>query len=996
MADKPKELTIYRGLSGSNTSTIGATSRREGYGVFGSSSPAISATYAGDSWNESQGLPVEGEVRRFTISPDKVQEFPVRISRDGRRSFDMFGFDDRARALGPGEVLVVRGVQDSGPGGSWRADPEALRSWGADTYAIGDGTPVLSESSLSIEEAIAEHRRLVAAGQLKGPEWLLGASEAKQAATFDAATKFRREFMGVGLSAEEGLLPTKRVDPFDRMLELFGGEEGAVTFGGGKPKELTSLYAEMLDAEEAMRKSQESVRWFNEALLAHKETGVYGFSLDSPEGEFQGERILREHKAAKDRLGAVTKALGGNVEVSRIPELNAMRAERAARSLPAGDIPDDIFDEPDKAEDVRETLRRIIAGDEQLESFHGIGAARAQRMLDGLEGATGDPVAPSESSRARAREFVAENPDVTPDFSSSGFRERVRQFRLARPDLFGGEEGAFTWDPRLTAKENAMSPWRRGLRQDLAARAGTASDRPYTQDPDWPEEATRPRWRPDTFGGIPVHRESIEQESIREAIEEGNNTRLLTAQEYMDVYGVQPPDSYMDLPYQEELPGGGYDLFDPEPSPRPPLYLEHEEWWESDDYPAGGPEYDPEPPHRPPGSEAAERYGPSGPEAHSWARTPSRVGRHDDPRRFDTSTWREGEVQEELMRMAAAQAGVDPGRAPPAALTPDPAIGLYAGEPQTPAMDSRARRYASLWRERAARDAPAPISMPVGPEAAAAQPQSRLEQQAPAPEAMSVRELERYRGRPLSRWEREKVELPPEQRSRSFFTRGEVSTPALYTRTPPPTPPRFPLMGPDTAEGTSRVGRVLSGASWAPQALLRQLILGELGGAGVGYALDPESTTPLQHTRDTEDVITSVLGLPQRSQMPIFSLAPDRIAAVEAVNGMVGFRPPPEVLRARTGDAAYPDWGAAAVTEEEVRLYEADRKRRGLPLPEGWLGHVRPRREAPREWEEAPEVDVGDGVTWRGERPRKTPKPTIEELGGPRRQPQGRWADVLN
>jgi hypothetical protein len=121
--------------------------------------------------------------------------------------------------------------------------------------------------------------------------------------------------------------------------------------------------------------------------------------------------------------------------------------------------------------------------------------------------------------------------------------------------------------------------------------------------------------------------------------------------------------------------------------------------------------------------------------------------------------------------------------------------------------------------------------------------------------------------------------------------------------------------------------------------------------------------------------------------MPIFSLSPGRIAAVEAVKGMVGFRPPPEVHRARTGGAAYPDWGAEAVTEEEVRLYEELMERQGEPLPEGWLGDVRPRREDPREWE------AGEGVTWRQ---RKAPKATIEQLGGPYRQPQSRWADPLN
>ena len=191
-------------------------------------------------------------------------------------------------------------------------------------------------------------------------------------------------------------------------------------------------------------------------------------------------------------------------------------------------------------------------------------------------------------------------------------------------------------------------------------------------------------------------------------------------------------------------------------------------------------------------------------------------------------------------------------------------------------------------------------------------------------------------------------------------------------------------------------------ASGSSKLALRRLVaagLGEVLGAGLGFALMPDETTLYQHGQGTEDFITRDLlpffgieGLPTRSEMPTFSLAPDRMAAVRDAQGMEGFRPPPEVLRARQGDAAYPDWGAAPITAEEVRLFEEYHERKGIPLPGNWLGGVQPRREVPREWEEQPVVDVGGGVTWRGKRKRKR---TIEELGGPRLETPSRWAEVL-
>ena len=133
---------------------------------------------------------------------------------------------------------------------------------------------------------------------------------------------------------------------------------------------------------------------------------------------------------------------------------------------------------------------------------------------------------------------------------------------------------------------------------------------------------------------------------------------------------------------------------------------------------------------------------------------------------------------------------------------------------------------------------------------------------------------------------------------------------------------------------------------------------GEVLGAGLGYLLDPDSTTFGQHVSATSDFVAGGLGLAERDKMPQYSLSPAREQAVRDVEGMVGFRPGPGVLRARQGDAAYPSWGAEAITAEERRLYLAKRDRLGLKPPE-WAertADVKPRREKPRTWELEPEA----------------------------------------
>jgi hypothetical protein len=110
---------------------------REGYAVFASDSPYVSATYGqlGDTatWPDM----VAATVPMF-VKATKLIEFPV-----GRR-LDMFEFDRQAQRLKPGEVLVARQVHDQGPRATLATDPKQLYSYASDIYAWNKGTSVKS------------------------------------------------------------------------------------------------------------------------------------------------------------------------------------------------------------------------------------------------------------------------------------------------------------------------------------------------------------------------------------------------------------------------------------------------------------------------------------------------------------------------------------------------------------------------------------------------------------------------------------------------------------------------------------------------------------------------------------------------------------------------------------------------------------------------------------------------------------------------------------
>ena len=73
----------------------------------------------------------------FYVKSADVREFKFDHYRDGTKRFDKFRFDEEAKRLGPGQVLIARAVSDSGGHGHNR--PTGVSTHG-DQYAIGKGT----------------------------------------------------------------------------------------------------------------------------------------------------------------------------------------------------------------------------------------------------------------------------------------------------------------------------------------------------------------------------------------------------------------------------------------------------------------------------------------------------------------------------------------------------------------------------------------------------------------------------------------------------------------------------------------------------------------------------------------------------------------------------------------------------------------------------------------------------------------------------------------
>tara|TARA_R100000458_G_C8275503_1_gene250588 strand:+ start:894 stop:1841 length:948 start_codon:yes stop_codon:yes gene_type:complete len=129
---------------------------------------------------------------------------------------------------------------------------------------------------------------------------------------------------------------------------------------------------------------------------------------------------------------------------------------------------------------------------------------------------------------------------------------------------------------------------------------------------------------------------------------------------------------------------------------------------------------------------------------------------------------------------------------------------------------------------------------------------------------------------------------------------------------------RHPVLG----KGMSRSARQ------AARMAAARGIGGSLPGVGplVDYGLDTESRTPTQFLRSQEEAITGMVpGLVSPSELPPPAvLPPDRMAAVEATEGMVGVAP---------------DALSGNVTKQEVRAYITNKVAKGEKLP-AWADRI--------------------------------------------------------
>lgn len=134
-------LRLFRGIrSDARLDTLDPLLPRENspLGYF-SSSPHVASTYANPIWEPGRWEKEQGAVFPVLANPKRIFEYPTR-----NRSFDMIGFDRAAQGLGPGEGLVARQIQDTGPRARLDTDPDRLWSFPSDTWSFGAGTDVRS------------------------------------------------------------------------------------------------------------------------------------------------------------------------------------------------------------------------------------------------------------------------------------------------------------------------------------------------------------------------------------------------------------------------------------------------------------------------------------------------------------------------------------------------------------------------------------------------------------------------------------------------------------------------------------------------------------------------------------------------------------------------------------------------------------------------------------------------------------------------------------
>lgn len=124
-------VSVWRGVNGGDP-----RQPRDGYQLTFSSRKEVADSYVRD-----------GEAQPFTLEGEFV-EFPT---QEGE--FSKLGFDRAVQSLRPGQILVARGVYDTGPWASVERDPQQLFSYRSDIYATRDPGTIAESVTLRMIEA---------------------------------------------------------------------------------------------------------------------------------------------------------------------------------------------------------------------------------------------------------------------------------------------------------------------------------------------------------------------------------------------------------------------------------------------------------------------------------------------------------------------------------------------------------------------------------------------------------------------------------------------------------------------------------------------------------------------------------------------------------------------------------------------------------------------------------------------------------------------------
>ena len=292
-------VVLYRGSRSGDavenkkrTENILAGKAKEKYAAFSSDNPHLAATYAGEK---------EGFITPFIVKPKKLIEFDNRMS-GGR--FDFFEFDRQAKDLGPGSVLVVRNVRDTGPdvvrSGPGLDEPKYW-SYGGDIYATNDDRVLLSAINPKSREA--------------------------------------------------KLAPTQLSELFSRKMDSIG----ATSFSGDTYSsfEIPITKTKFFDNTKKLNPNKESIKFLKkEVTRKGKKLGVPHISLKWD--GFRWEPIKSSHEG-RHRMIVAEDFLGKNVEVP----VNVQLRNKAGNKIPVDELTGNISGRYYKVKDSEEAKKML-------------------------------------------------------------------------------------------------------------------------------------------------------------------------------------------------------------------------------------------------------------------------------------------------------------------------------------------------------------------------------------------------------------------------------------------------------------------------------------------------------------------------------------------------------------------------------------------------------------------------------------------------------------